>query len=138
MAGAPNPLVQSIMSRLGAMQGGTPPAAGGAPPMSPGGGSDDQIGDQLAQQSSELHGADPGMVLQQLQKVKSVLGALFLHTFQRMPNVSGHIAKTMSTLDRALKEAGNAAQTASAVRPPIGLSLAKQGPEGGPPAGVPS
>lgn len=103
--------------------------------MSPNQG-DPQIGDQLAQQSAELHGADPGMVLQQLNKIKSVMGALFIQTFQRMPNVSGHLSKSMATLDRAIKEAGNAAQTASAVRPPVGLSLATNPPSGPGPQGA--
>lgn len=130
MGATSNPLAQAVLSRLAQLQGGAPPSGGGAPPASPTGGNDDSIGAQFAQQSSELHGADPGMVMTQLQKVKSVLGALFIHTFQRMPNVSGHISKTLATLDRAIKEAQTASQTASAVRTPLGFSLADQTPPG--------
>jgi hypothetical protein len=88
------------------------------------------VAQQLAQQSSELHGADPGMILKQLTKIRSALGVMFIQTFQAVPNVAGHISKTLGTLDKAIKEAQGAAQTASAVRPPVGFSLAQQGPGG--------
>jgi hypothetical protein len=63
---------------------------------------------------------------------------MFIQTFQSVPNVAGHVSKTLGTLDKAIKEAQNAAQTASAVRPPVGFSLAQQGPGGpaGPSAGM--
>ena len=100
------------------------------------------IGDQVAQQSAELHGADPGMTLKQLQKIKSALGVLFIQTFQASPKVAAQISKSLGTLDHAIKEAQEAAQTASAVRPPVGFSLAQQGPGGpggaGPQPGAPS
>jgi hypothetical protein len=140
MATQSNPLVTAIQSRLAQMQGGASPDSPGAPGSGggPGGGGgmpasadSPDIGTQLAQQSSELHGADPGMILKQLQKIRDALGVMFIQTFQSVPNVAGHVSKTLGTLDRAIKEAQNAAQTASAVRPPVGFSLAQQG-MGGP------
>lgn len=132
MATAPNPLVTAIQSRLAQMQGGGAPGA----PMAPGasGGSDENgVGAQLAQQSSELHGADPGLLMRQVQKIRDAVGVMFIQTFQSMPNAAGHLSKALAPLDRALKEIQNAAQVASAVKPPVGLSLAQQGPGG--PAG---
>jgi hypothetical protein len=133
-----NPLAAAIQSRLAQLQGGASPSSagapgGGGPPgagAGPSTGDDSGIGDQLASQSAELHGADPSMILKQLQKIRNALGVMFIQTFQSVPNVAGHVSKTLGTLDRAIKEAQNAAQTASAVRPPVGLSLASQGPGG--------
>jgi hypothetical protein len=138
-----NPLAAAIQSRLAQLQGGAPPDAAGAPGSSPGGpgggGSEDSVGSQLAQQSAELHGADPSLILRQLKKIKDAMGVMFIQTFQSLPNVAGHVSKTMATIDRAIKEAENATQTASAVRPPVGLSLAQQSPAGpqGPAPGAP-
>lgn len=84
------------------------------------------MGDQLSQMSSELHGADPGLVLQQLQKIRSLLVATFVKTAMSLPNVSNQIAQVLKANDRAIKEAQQAATTASAVRPPVGLSVAAQ------------
>jgi len=137
MSTSANPLAAAIQSRLAQLQGGAGGDSAGAPGSGMGmppsaDGSD--ISSQLAQQSSELHGADPDMTLKQLNKIKDALGVLFIQTFQALPAVAGHVSKTMATIDRAIKEAQNAAQTASAVRPPIGMSIAQQGPAspGGP------
>jgi hypothetical protein len=137
-----NPLVSAIQSRLAQLQGGASPDSPGAPGGAGGAGGgggmppstddDSGVGSQLASQSAELHGADPALILKQLQKIRDALGVMFIQTFQSVPNVAGHVSKTLGTLDRAIKEAQNAAQTASAVRPPVGFSLASQGP-GGPP-----
>jgi hypothetical protein len=107
------------------------------PPNSTG---DDSMGDQLSQMSSELHGADPGLVLQQLQKIRSLLVATFVKTAMSLPNVSNQIAQVLKANDRAIKEAQQAATTASAVRPPVGLSVANQpgAPAGGGEPGAPS
>lgn len=134
MGAAPNALATAVQSKLAQLQGGADPSAQGGAPGGGGGmppSSDDSgVGDQLAQQSAELHGADPGLILQQLQKIRGALGVMFIQTFQSVPNVAGHVSKTLGTLDKAIKEAQNAAQTASAVRPPVGFSLAQQGPGG--------
>ena len=130
-----NPLVAAVQSRLAQLQGGAPTSAPGAP-GSGGGAAPDDVGSQLSQQSSELHGADPAMVMQQLRKLRTALGVMYIQTFEALPNVAGHVSKTLGTLDRAIKEAESAAQTASAVRPPIGLSLAANSPDTGPAAGA--
>ena len=126
MATAPNPLVSAVQARLSQLQGGAPTDAPGSPTST----GEDSVGSQLAQQSSELHGADPALILKQLTKIREALGVMFIQTFQAVPGVAGHVSKTLGTLDRAIKEAQNAAQTAIAVRPPVGLSLASQGPNG--------
>lgn len=108
-----NPLVAKALQALG------------AGPASPGGaaaGGDDGMG--ASAMSSELHGADPSFLLKSLQQIKQQLSQLFVQSSMRLPNVSGNIAKTMTQLDRAIKEAQQAAATQSVVRSPIGFSLA--------------
>jgi hypothetical protein len=100
------------------------PGPGG--PGGPGGGPDEEAASQLAQQSAELHGADPAGLLRQAQQVRRVIGVMGIHTFERMPNVSNYLFATLKTLDRAIKEIQQAAQTASAVRGPVNFSLADQ------------
>lgn len=105
----------------------TPPnplAAGGAPP---GGGmlgtilgalsnrSATNPGQDFSQQSAALQGADPGMVLRQLEQVNQILGVLFVKTFQTLPNVANQISATMKALSRAIKEGQQASTTTEAV-----------------------
>jgi hypothetical protein len=151
MAGAANPLAVALQSKLAQLQGGAPAAPGGAGgpggpggmpggPGGPGGSPEDDAAQQLQSQASELHGADPGALLRQLQKVRSVLGTIFVQTFQRLPQVSNQISMTLKQLDRAIKECQTAAQTASAVRKPIDFSMAaatQPQPGGGPSPATP-
>src|SRR5438445_545944 len=112
--------------------------AGGA--SGPEGTANDDSGMGVSQMASELHGADPTFILKSLQQVKQQLSQLFVQTSMRLPNVSGQIAKAMTQLDRAIKEAQQAASTQSVVRNPLGFSLAggggagesASGPGGGP------
>lgn len=105
----------------------TPPnplAAGGAPP---GGGMLSTIlgaltnrsatnpGQDFSQQSAALQGADPSMVLRQLEQVNQVLGVLFVKTFQTLPNVANQISATMKQLSRAIKEGQQASTVTEAV-----------------------
>ena len=82
-------------------------------------------GQSLSQQSSELQGADPTMVLRQLEQVHQVLGVLFIKTFQTLPNVANQISSTMKQLSRALKEA----QQGSSVSEVVGKSEENTGPQ---------
>lgn len=82
--------------------------------------------------ASELHGADPAFLLKSLQAIKQQLSQLFVQSSMRLPNVAGNVAKTMTQLDRAIKEAQQAAATQSVVRSPIGFS----GAGGATPPGV--
>jgi hypothetical protein len=105
----------------------TPPnplAAGGAPP---GGGMLSTVmgalanrastnpGQDFSQQSAALQGADPGMVLKQLEQVNQLLGVLFVKTFQTLPNVANQISATMKALSRAIKEGQQASNVTEAV-----------------------
>jgi hypothetical protein len=124
----------ALQSKLAQLQGGAPaaPQMGANGPGGPGGpggpeGSPEEgAASQLAQQSAELHGADPAGLLRQAQQVRRVIGVMGIHTFERMPNVSNYLFATLKTLDRAIKEIQQAAQTASAVRGPVNFSLADQ------------
>jgi len=113
------PLLQQAAQRLGA--GGV-----AGPEGQPGGGGGDT---NLAGMASELHGADPTFLLNAMQSIKKQLSQLFVQSSMRLPNVSGNIAKTMTALDRAIKEAQQAASTQSVVRSPVGFSLAGARPQ---------
>jgi hypothetical protein len=69
----------------------------------------------LSKQLGDLQGADPSMVLRQLESVNQVLGVLFVKTFQVTPNVANQISATMKSLSRAIKEAQQASQIGETV-----------------------
>jgi hypothetical protein len=126
------------------MGGGAPP---GAPGGAPGGGMLSTIlgalsnrastnpGQDFSQQSAALQGADPSMVLRQLEAVNQVLGVLFVKTFQTLPNMANQISATMKALSRAIKEGQQASNVTEAVskneegsgQGPINFSPVSQG-----------
>ena len=127
MASPPNPL----------MGGGAPPGGGmlstilGALSNR----ASTNPGQDFAQQSAALQGADPSMVLRQLEQVNQILGVLFVKTFQSLPNVANQISATMKSLSRAIKEGQQASNVTEAVskneegssQPPINFSAVSQG-----------
>jgi hypothetical protein len=123
---AGSPIIAQLLQKMG---------AGGA--SGPGGMQTDDSGAGVAQMSSELHGADPAFLLKSLQAIKQQLSQIFVQSSMRLPNVAANVAKTMTTLDRAIKEAQQAAATQSVVRSPIGFNLAG-GPGGSPSGSGPS
>ena len=112
--------IAGIMARMLAskMAGGgpQPPGAnpGGAPPQ---GGP--TAGSQISQQLAELQGADPASMLKILQQVKSMLVALYPRSAFTVPGVARNVAQAMKYMDNGIKEAEQAAATASTVKPPI-------------------
>lgn len=123
--GMMGPQLQAILQRMGA--GGASGPQGTVP------------GPGTAQMASELRGSDPTFILKSLQLGKRQLSQLFVMASQSLPNVAGNIAKTMVQLDRAIKEAQQAAATQSVVRGPIDFSpvsmsgpAANAGPQGAP------
>ena len=86
-------------------------------------------GQDLSKQMGELQGADPSMVLRQLESVNQVLGVLFVKTFQALPNVANQISATMKALSRAIKET----QQASSTTETVGKSESADGGPGQPP-----
>lgn len=84
-------------------------------------------GQDYAQQSADLQGADPKMLLDQLDKINKLLGVMFVQTFQRLPNVANQISQTMKQLSRAIKEGQQAASVSEVVKPPINQSLVNAG-----------
>jgi hypothetical protein len=72
-------------------------------------------GQELSKQQSDLQGADPGMILRQLESVNQVLGVLFVKTFQNLPNVANQISATMKALSRAIKEGQQASNVGEVV-----------------------
>lgn len=61
-------------------------------------------GQGIAQQSAQAQGADPTMLLRQMETLNQAMGMLFIRSFQQFPNVANHISATMKTWSRALKE----------------------------------
>lgn len=124
--GASNPMLATI---LGALQNKT-----------------QNPGQDFSKQASDLQGADPSMVLRQLESVNQVLGVLFVKTFQTLPNVANQISGTMKALSKAIKEAGQGANVQEVVGKadettgpqPISFSPAQAGQNAQPSAGIPA
>jgi hypothetical protein len=111
---------------------------GGAPGQTmPGQGTpgQDDAGAQYAQQVSELKGADPGMLLRQVQKMKQICAVLMVQNLERLPNVAGKLSKLIPAFDGVIKEIQQAKNVDSAVRQPIGMGAATPPQEGGMSAG---
>lgn len=106
------------------------PSAAGAP--TGGGGGGPEGGMDASSMAAELHGADPAFLLKSLQAIKQQLSQLFVQSSMRLPAVSGNIAKTMTTLDKAIKECQQAASTQSVVRSPVGFDMAGGSGSGSP------
>ena len=100
-------------------------------------------GEDFAKQAANLQGADPSMILRQLEQVNQLLGVLFVKTFQSLPNVANNISATMKALSRAIKEGQQASNVGEVVGkadqanqpPPISFSPA-QGGENSQPSGA--
>src|SRR5579863_2393870 len=73
-------------------------------------------GAQFSQQQAQLQGADPSMILRQLEQVNQVLGVIFVKTFQTLPNVANQISATMKQLSRAIKEGQQASNVGEVVK----------------------
>lgn len=135
-----NPLAQQVMSALmqrsasGTGQPGQSGPSGAAPPPGAGGpGGGDDAGAAYAQQVSELKGADPGQLLQQVKKIKQIFAVMLVQNLERLPNVSGKISKLIPAIDSVMKEIQQAQNVNQAVRNPIQFGAASQPqPEGQP------
>ena len=134
MAAGNNPIAQLVMSALQSRTAGGGGAPGatmpGQAPVTPGQGGDD-AGAQYSQQVSELKGADPGMLLRQVQKMKQICAVLMVQNLERLPNVAGKLSKLIPAFDGVIKEIQQAKNVDSAVRPPISMGAAQPPQEGG-------
>lgn len=104
------PLAQMMARKLIGQFGGQGPS-----PAAPDQGS--QAGPQVAQQLSELQGADPESMMKALSQVKSIVVSLFPKAAFSLPGVSRHLAQVIKYLDNAIGEAEKGAATAQAVGP---------------------
>ncbi len=97
-------------------------------------------GKDLSQQFSDVQGADPTMVLRQLEQLNQALAVLYVKTFQTQPNLAGYIQAASKALMRCLKEAQKGSETAEVVGksaqanqpPPINFSPALGGDNSSP------
>jgi hypothetical protein len=136
VAAGNNPIAQLVMSALQSRTAGGAGAPGATMPgQAPGGpgqsGGGDDAGAQYAQQVSELKGADPGMLLRQVQKMKQICAVLMVQNLERLPNVAGKLSKLIPAFDGVIKEIQQAKNVDSAVRPPISMGAAQPPQEGG-------
>lgn len=128
--GAPgNPLMAQVMSALQQRSG----AGTGAPGQPGQGGGGDDAGQAYAQQVSELKGADPGALLDQVKKIKQIFAVMLVQNLERLPNVSSKISKLIPSIDGVMKEIQQAQNVNQAVRNPIQMGAAQPQPgaEGG-------
>jgi hypothetical protein len=96
-------------------------------------------GKDLSAQFGEMQGADPTMVLRQLEQISQALAVLYVKTFQNQPNLAGQIQSASKQLTRCLKEAQKGSETSEVVGrvegnqpPPISFSPAQQGDNSSP------
>ena len=61
-------------------------------------------GQSVAQQAAAAQGADPTMILRQMETINQIMGLLFIRSFQQFPNVANQISGAMKQWSRALKE----------------------------------
>ncbi len=116
----PGMMARQLLQKLagGGAPGGPPqgpPGPGGAAAMQ----ANPSAGQQISSQLAELQGADPGSMLKILQQVKSMLVALYPRSAFTVPGVARNVAQAMKYMDNGIKEAEQAAATASTVKPPI-------------------
>lgn len=130
MASGSNPIAQMVMSALQARTAGGGGTPGATMPGQGGQGGQDDAGAQYAQQVSELKGADPGMLLQQVKKMKQICAVLMVQNLERLPNVSGKLSKLVPMFDQVIKEIQQASNVNSAVRQPVQMGAA-QPPQAG-------
>lgn len=116
-------MAQRLMQALAAR--GRPSMQMGAPQGGPG------MGSAVAQQMSQLRGADPTMTVRTIEKMEKDVAALITQNIQSVPGVSAALAGVVKALQRAKKEAQQASQTMQAMGPSIGFSPAQgmQGPD---------
>lgn len=120
---AQNPLAMLLSGGQGGGGNPLPGVALGALSGANAGGSPEQMG-------AGLQGADPQMLMKQLDQVNKLLGVIFVQTFTRLPNVAGQVSKTMNQLQRAIKEATQAANVSSVIKKrPIQMSAVGGAPD---------
>lgn len=98
-------------------QGAAGPAAGGASaaPQSP-------LGQQVSQQLASVNGADPQMLMRQLQQWKAGIAGLIPHVAFRIPKMAPYLAQTLKGIDKSIEAAAEAATTAATVSAGMGVS----------------
>lgn len=85
---------------------------------------------QLAQQFSQVNGADPELAVKTLMNIKGMLVAIFNQTVFVLPGVARYCGQAMKAIDSAIKDAQQAAQTTQTVRSQIQNNAALSMPMG--------
>lgn len=131
MATPPNPLAAMIIQSLAGQGGGMDMGGGGFPGGGPGPGMppgpDTASQEQFSRELSSLRQADPAAMLQQLVQIKQQVGVIINQTLMSLPGVARASASILKGLDAAIKEAQQAAATASVAAPPINSSILPSG-----------
>ena len=163
---ATNPLLQMALAGLQARAGSVPPggapaaaAAPGANPMQAllagnagpavgapggngGGGGAPDMGNDVSAMLANLRGADPGMLVRQINNIKRLLAVLSVHFMEPLPQVAGEISKVIPQLNRITGQAEKAQNVNAAVRgaqqsrQPIAMGAAQPTPVAPPAMGA--
>lgn len=102
-------MARQLVERLSQGGGGGAPG-GGAGDASPAG-----AGSQMAQQFSQLQGADPQMGLKALTQMKQMMVVLHARYAFEVPAAARHISQALKGIDSAMKEMQEAAATVNVV-----------------------
>lgn len=73
-------------------------------------------GQDLAQQSAQLQGADPSITLRQLDNIKNMLVVLFVRNVQVLPDLANEISNVIKALTKAMEKGQKASQTTETVK----------------------
>lgn len=104
-------LAEMLMGSMGGSASMGPMGAGPSPSPSPEAGAQAQF----AREATMLRQADPAALLKRITTLKQEAVAIINETGMSLPAVARSMAKILSGLDAAAKEAGTAAATASVV-----------------------
>lgn len=85
----------------------------------------------LAQQLSQLKGANPGMMTQQIQQMIHMAASMIPQSIHSAPGVAQYMAKTLSGLRGALEAAQKAAMAEQSAAGPLQMSALGNDNSGG-------
>ena len=129
-------LLPMLMSKIGAGGGASGPSApgpGGPPSGAPGspGMNPEAIGAAVSQEYSALQNVDPAKIVNDLNKFKQAISALFPIAVNRVADAAKGISQAVTGLNAAIKAFEKAQETLQQGRPPLGLQAAQQQPTTG-------
>ena len=123
-----------------ALLGGAAGPAVGAPGVAGGASGGPDVGNDFSAMLANLRGADPGMLVRQINNIKRLLAVLSVHFMEPMPQVAGEMSRLIPQLNRVTTQAEraqnvNAAVRGGGARQPITMGAAQPTPQAPPAPG---